>query len=371
MPVTEKLRFHLSGQPLGEDEQVVFTPDLAHMGLDENVWPVLNTLLNSGSSLSIPKVLRAYSAQGRLAGVAYLIECRGMMRNTMGGPWAQWMDLCSPRFFLWGRKNVLVDGYNNPGFVVPGLPREAFVRQAITFLCRRYVYGLIMGERETPVLPFAIREEMPDWGEADLEVFSLEALFAKRRNLRRKVRKFMNKGGDIVIFRGAMPEKYLSAAAGCLSWAERLSPTKLPFQDIYLPLSMNLCRLPLENLVHVVAFMDGVMKGYHSFLISGADMYCLSGGFQREGKTNYHAYENILVEAMRYAGEAGIRRLYFGPIFNPAKVRLMPSFSGWELHFYSRFGFFRRMYPMLSKASGPMMLEYTRLSEKMTEDILV
>jgi hypothetical protein len=98
-----------------------------------------------------------------------------------------------------------------------------------------------------------------------------------------------------------------------------------------------------DRLVHFVARFDDEFSGYHSFVISGKSLCCLSGAFDRTRHTNYHAYENVIVESIRFSLENGIRRIFYGPVTNETKAKMMPGFSRTEMHLYLRFGGMRSM----------------------------
>lgn len=89
-------------------------------------------------------------------------------------------------------------------------------------------------------------------------------------------------------------------------------------------------------IINFLARLDGTVVDYHSYLKPGTRLQCLSGGFDRTRQSNYRAYENILLETMRYAEAHAIRRVAFGPVSNPSKAALIPRSVPFVLRFYSR-----------------------------------
>jgi hypothetical protein len=349
--MAKELQFTISSEPLSETEMGAFTSDLETLVLDEQALYTLNQLPRVSSSASIPKVLRAYR-EGQLAGVAWFIECRKPMQNILPGWFGKFMDMPGFPIFFWGRCDLAIDGFNNPGFVGREIGRDDFFNQAVDFLMQKYMNGLVINKVSDIRLSKAVTTPFVDNGYIPVNQDTWDRYLMTHQNLKRKIRKFANKGGVIEVCRGPVSSEMLAAFSRCLSDAESHAKAHLGFQDIYNPLAMEILSSIDLNLVHFVAKLDGKVVGYQSFLHSGNGLHCLSGGFDRTIHSTYHAYENIILESIRFAQENQISAINYGPIFNATKAAMMQIFQPVEMNFYTRHTWLRAGIPMLIKRSS-------------------
>lgn len=333
----DALRFDLSGTPVAPEEQARFDADLGRLGLDASIWGVLNATLTTGSSVSKPLLLRARRG-AELAGVALVIECRRLARCvTRNAVLERTIDALNPPSFMWLRVGAGIDQYANPGFVAEGLDRETFVQGAVDALMRRYRYGCVFDDPASSLGVPTADVPFPDFGRIDPVAGERERALAASKQLRKKVRKFENKGGRVRVVDGPMPEAEATTIA---AWLGAIDPeVRVAFQDLYPEMVAASNRLP--GTVHVLAYLDDAFVGYHSFLPSGARLVCLSGIFDPERPSNYHAYENVLLAALRYAAERGIAGIDLGPVLNPTKAKLVTRFDRSALRYVSGFAPFR------------------------------
>jgi hypothetical protein len=340
------MRFALGSDPLSSDEQRPFDADLREHGLDGRYWLAMNGLLTTRSRSDTPLVLRAYRAD-RLTGVAHLVECRRTNQCFFPGALGRVLDLVPMPMYCWFRGEAAVDLVGSPGFVADGEDRDAFLDAAIAYLNRRYPMGCVIEEKgrhpghdyhETPFM---------DSGRYDVMPGGTEALLDAHKHLRRKQTRFRNKGGTLDIVTGALDPGDRDAVLHCLRQSAGFALVRTPFQENY----ANMVRWAAESgsagVVHVIARLEQRLVGYHAFLHAGQSLQCLSGGFDRTRQTTYHAYENILLEAMRYAEAHCLTRVSFGPIGNPSKAAVMPAFGQFVVRLHSRFAFVRRMLALL------------------------
>ncbi len=83
--------------------------------------------------------------------------------------------------------------------------------------------------------------------------------------------------------------------------------------------------LPSSALHHVVARIDGEAIGYHTFLRTGRRLVLLSGVFDRHESGNVHAYENVLLESVKLAVDAGCTVVDYGGTVNEVKASLFTT----------------------------------------------
>ncbi len=358
------LKFDVSRDPLASEERTRFDADLASLGLDAAVWGVLDGTLATGSDFSLPLLLRAHRG-GDLVGVALFVECRRLARCvTRNVALERTIDALNPPSFMWLRVGVGIDHYANPGFVADGVDRAAFLQGAVAHLVARYRYGCVFDDPSIPLGVASADVAFPDFGRVDLVEGVRDALLAASKGLRKKVRKFANKGGRIQVVVGPMPEAELRSVDG---WLRSVDPyVRLTFQDIY-P-AMVAASNRLADSVHVLAYLDDAFVGYHSFIPSGERLVCLSGIFDPGRPSNYHAYENVILKTVELATDRGLRRIDFGPIVNPTKAKLMTGFQPSALRYVSRLAPYRlamQASVTLSRIGPAKMREFIGLGEEL------
>jgi hypothetical protein len=327
------LRFTFDRRPLEPAERAVFAEDLARWGVDESLLIALDGLLQTGTPDVIPRVLRGYRGD-RLVFVAHPIVCRRMMRSFFPGRVGAMADLLPAPTVCWTRHDPGVDLCGSPGFIDTGEDGCELRREAIGFLSRRHVSVSVLEEASSEAVSPCLETPMMDVGRYRCGAGDLERLFTARRHLKRKVSKFRNQGGAVDIVHGALPEAERQAVLRCVAGAAANGLMRIPYQENYVPMVRwaTLGRAP--GLLHIFARINGEIVGYHAFLETGRALACLSGGFDRNLRT-YHAYENVLLEAMQYAETRGLERVDFGPVTNPSKAAVMPRSGSLVVRVYS------------------------------------
>jgi hypothetical protein len=361
------LTFTLTRAPLTPNEQGCFADDLTHLGLDATVWEILNNTLATSTAYTVPKLLRAYAAK-QLVGVALVLHCRQGMKAFFAEPLATIVDPIGIPQFVWNRSAVMIDQYSNPGFVTAGMERELFVEQALAYLKSCYLFGVLLCDKSSPPAGTFVRSSLMDYGVIELNSATvLEDYFARHKNLKRKLSKFRNKGGSVKTFRGALPQSLLGPIVHCLRQAEVHSMGKTPFQDNYVNMSLQSFHSDSQNVVHFVAYLNDDIVGYHSFALSGQQLCCLSGGFDRTQTTTFHAYENLIVESITFALEQKLSVINYGSIINDTKAKMMQNYVPTEVRFYSPLAPVRWLFPTIINNSfwSPALLgPYTDLATK-------
>jgi len=329
------LHFTFDRRPLDAHERRPFNDDLASLGFDDRLLQVLNGLVSTGTRDDIPHVLRGMR-DGQLVFAAHPIVCRRMMRTFFPNRVGALLDLLPVPTVHWTRHDPGVDLSGSPGFVARGEDRPTAVSAAIAFLTRRFVSVSLLEDAAEHRPGACVEVAMTDTGRHDVATGAIDALFGTHAHLRRKVAKFRNKGGTIDCIEGPLTEADRVAVLRCIRHAQEAGMLRLPFQGNYIHMVDWATRADVPGLVHLVARLDGEPVGYHAFLESGAGVTCLSGGFDRTRGSTYHAYENVLLEAMRRAEARGATRVCFGPVTNPSKAALMTGSRPLVARIYSR-----------------------------------
>lgn len=341
--------FTLTGDPITAPEYAVLEPDLRSLGLGPEVRDVWNATLQAHSAASVPLILRAYR-DGALRGIAGIIECRRPSGALFDGLAATVMDRLGPPQFYWCRVGNLVDASSNVGFVAKGESRDEFVGAALRELMKRYLSGTVIEPGPCVAGAGYVATPLFDHGNLDVPGAGLvEAWTTQHRNLRRKIAKFRNKGGTVQVVRGPLRPEDLAGIMRCL--ASLRTWLQVPFQDIYGAMVAQASRLDSADIIHILVRLDDAVAGYHSFAESPTTLHALSGAFDRNRLSNYHAYENMIIETARYCAEHGKTRVEFGPVLNDTKKTMMTSFTQSHLRVYSRLAPFRWTLPFVLRRS--------------------
>ncbi|MCA9999957.1 MAG: GNAT family N-acetyltransferase, partial [Anaerolineales bacterium] len=334
--MTEKMQFTLTRDPVTKAEQALFAADLAELGLDGTVWHVWNMVLQTKGRNVWPLLLRGF-INGRLSGIALIEHCRKTGNSLFANKLLAFLvDNPSLPIFYWERSSLLSDCHANPGFIAPGIARPIFVQQALTYLQRRYWQGCVIDFADTAGGKNYVAIPFLKAGRIELTGITMsDQLYAGSKNLRRKIRKFANKGGTITVARGALSAEVQTAVLSCF----RSNPLNLPgpFQDNYENMVRTSLNTPNPHIVHFITQMEGEIIGYHTFAISGQRLICLSGAFDRNRHTTFHAYENLFLATIDFALAEGLSSIETGPIINATKAKMVPTQHPVEARFYSRF----------------------------------
>jgi hypothetical protein len=361
---TATWEFTLTHDAVTPDEQQLFASDLARLGLDEIAWLVLNGTLSVATVGSVPKALRGY-CNGKLVGVAYIIEGRHYGQSLFAHTvWAKLLDWLALPICIWLRFGVLTDGAANPGFVAQGIARPEFVARALTFLRQRYLLGgVVEGVGELSAGSFAAFP-FCDYGMIDLHnIAHAEELFPDSKNLKRKLNKFRNKGGEIRIIEGALSPVLRDAAISCLNSIQAVLVS--PFQDNYNNMVLCAAAHSTPRILHFVATLEEECVGYHTFAHCGNSLYCLSGAFDRTRHTNYHAYENLIMATIHHALEHGLHNIHYGMVVNETKAKMMSRFAPIQQRYFARFALFNSLVHRVisrSQLASPTIAAYANLA---------
>ena len=329
-------RFTLTTQALLENEQAVFETDLERLGLDKLVWTILNESMAVQTPYTETRLLRAFR-QDRLCGIAYIAVCKHYGGCLFSTPWvAACLDIPSIPIFLWMQGTPAIDMINNPGFVSPGISRSDFVTAALSYLQTKFLSGFVIAAAAQQETTASVRLPFADYGIVEVtQQSNLETYLAQFRNVRKKMHKFVNKGGRVEVVRGALSSGIQDEIINIYVHLKPLITT--PFQDNYTNMVQRASQTDTDKIIHFLTYLDNQLAGYHSFAYMGKNLYCLSGAFDRSMHSTYHAYENMIIETFKFSLVNQIERIHYGPVLNPTKARMMNQFERYEQRLYSRF----------------------------------
>lgn len=325
--MSDSLQFSFDRQPLGEAEVAVLGPSAGFAG-------AMNALVATGDPAAEPRILRARRA-GRVVGAAILHRCTRTMEGLLGGRLGAMADLARTPVLYWSRAALGVDLMGCPGLLADGEDPAAFYREAIAWLGWRSPVICVHDAAGEPPASACVETPFADSGfSVPGGVGDPRELLATHKNLRRKVSRFQKRGGRIERVFGALPDDTAVAVRRCLDRTRLRAMVQMAVQRNYEQMVDAASRGAVPDVVHLVCRVGEDVVGYHSFMVLGQVLTCLSGAFDRDRDTNHHAYENLILDAVRLAGELGLTRVEFGPVLNPTKASMMGGFERSVMRFY-------------------------------------
>jgi hypothetical protein len=140
----------------------------------------------------------------------------------------------------------------------------------------------------------------------------------------------------------------------CVEMTAQKSTFKLPYQENYPRMCTESAIINDENVVHFICKSQDHFFGYHSFVKFDKQLRCLNGAFNRKLKSTFHAYENMILKVIEFADQEGIEKVFFGPVLNETKRRMMHGFIPNMIYFTSSNWFLRNFFPAILKKSRMM-----------------
>jgi hypothetical protein len=306
----ERLHVELcSTAGLTEEEKATLAPGL----LRRSISPALLDVMGSVPNRS--RIIKVRSANGALQAASSVLLTESMF-----------MKHC------FGEGNHV--GTNNAFYFAEQADRPAALSAMFEKLLetRRFgVYvGLLDGDLECDFraalahIPHLVSRKVLESGSiATRGAPSADFLFARHKHLGRQHQRFRSKGGEVHVHEGPVSERLAEAFGACCrdSYRRHAHPGRAINVEGY---SENVRRflVSFEEAVHFYATLDGKVVGVQTFLRHPTHLELAEGGFA-SGEQTYHAYENIIVESVRYAVRHTLDRVSYGLVSNPAKDRLL------------------------------------------------
>ncbi len=360
----DRLQYDISEQMLTREERSSFSSCLRHYGVDEAVWDIYESFLGSSSSVTRPSIMRAFQ-NGRLAGAAFFFICRAGGRTLFRNPLlAAAVNLTRMPSYIWFRQGICADLGANPGFFADGSDGPSVLSGMIIHLRRKALSLFItdLADNETchpgaKRFPYVREGAVNVKGKHDISEF-----VGEHGKLKRKLRTFSKKGGTVEVLKGALDRETRKDLLRCVRSTMESSYFYAPYQDHFPVMIDRSCSIPSERLLSVIARLDGAFAGYHTFLRTGKGMRMLHGAFDRSRDSLYHAYENIITRSAEHAIREGLEAVYFGPILNETKRRMMNMADKTAIFFTSSNPLVRSFLPALysrSSMQSAKLLEFS------------
>ena len=360
--------FQLSNHFLTESEKAVFHRYLELNGLDATIWPVFSSLFQTGIKNSRPLMLRIFE-QNDIAGAIILIHCKKYGKALFSNKlMAAVMDMANIQMLLWIKFGCCMDMMSNPGFVKEPAKKDKIFKAAVAYLKNNRLLTVINDYSENSdfyegaaKLP-ALLQSFVDCS----EMTSIADYTGRFKNIKKKLNTFRKKGGEFIKVENCLNDEQTEGLKKCFTSTAEKSVIYLPYQDLYLNAAIHTSKTPAQNVIYFVATLNGEFLGYQAVVVTGKNLNCLHGAFNRSYKTTYHAYDILFVKMVEYAIENNLETIDWGPVANLTKQKMVTDTKVLTYYLYSKYGWLQKMlriFLMTTKLQGKAQMQFRKTTE--------
>jgi hypothetical protein len=345
--------FEISCNPLTPEERLLYHPHLLALGIEESIWDVYDKFLEIQTKYSKPKIIRIYRNNEELA-CFFVIRC-----TDYGGTLSRlgivklFTRILSIPVFVWMRAGIAAEIFANPAFFNLKIQREEDLAEILRILKKKFllliIHDLIC---HAPLHPGSFKMPYVDEGIIDTGSYkTLQDYLEQHRNLKKKLKEYQKTGGIVDVLTGSLDNTIVDKIRDCVVSTGAKSVFQLPYQESYQAMCAGSAKIPNTQIVHFLCRSENTFYGYHSFIMFSKQIRCLNGAFNRNLATTHHAYENMIVRVVGFALEHGIQTVYFGPVLNETKRRMMARFIPTQVYLSSKLPWLLRLFiPILNKS---------------------
>jgi Acetyltransferase (GNAT) domain len=343
--------FELSDKYLSSEEIGLFEDCLNYYGLDNSIWEVFSCLFNSSVENTKPLVLKVFK-DNSLFGVAIVIKCSRYGKSLFDNKLLSGLiNIFNIPFYLWIKFGCCMDMMSNPGFVKDPEKSDEVFKAMLSYLKENSLLtfindyseniGLYESASVLPGLPHALIDCSP--------MTSIQDYTKNHKNIKRKIRVFKNKHGEYKRIDKQLNKEQLTSLKKCFLSTSEKSVFYLPYQKLYLNAALTTSSTNLENVYYFIATLDDEFIGYQAALITGKYLNALHGAFDRNRKTNYHAYDILFVKMTEFALEKGLKTIDFGAVINYTKEKMINKSKEMSYFIYSKYSIIQKAFNTLLK----------------------
>lgn len=356
-------KVHVSSEPLTDEERYLFQPYIDVWGLDRSIWDVYSCFLNTSSAYSIPRIVRIKEGNTLLA-ACYMMNCKDYGSTLTSKSWLQQSirNIGIP-VYIWMKSGIAAENFANPGFIRKN--QSHFDTSTLIKVLKRKFLTLFIHDltSHAEIYPGSSKLRYPDDG--IIKINALESIgdyLRIHKNLKKKLRHFRKHGGSVEIKKGQLDTTLQEHVKKSVLSTSRHSLFRLPYQEHYAEMCRRSTSIPNDRIVHFICKNDQYFLGYHTFIQFEKQLRCMHGAFNRDIATTHHAYENMIYRTVEYGIEQQLDTVYYGPVLNETKRRMMDTFVPTQLYLYSSIpGMQKMLYPFLksSRLQQERLLEFS------------
>lgn len=336
--------FDLSEKYLTDQETDIFRDCLEQNELEENVWPVFDAMFQSATKRTTPLLLRVYE-NGELCGLTVVIKCtkygKAMFKNLLMA--ALFNGLGIP-LLLWIKIGCCMDMMSCPG-LVRDPSRSHEIHAAIARFLETQSNAVVIMDYSSNGSLYPHATKLPCLPHALIDtshMSSIEDFIQQHKNIKKKMRKFSNKGGTYQIECNSFPDGELTELEKCFNSTAERSVLYLPYQDLYLESAKTTGLKDIPGVYYFIARLDGEFVGYQAAIKTGKYLNGMHGAFDRERASNYHAYDILFVKMAEFAIEQGLHTVDLGVVVNVTKAKMVNKTIEMTYYLLSKSVLFKR-----------------------------
>lgn len=360
--------FEISHTPITPEEKLRFHPHLLELGIDESIWEVYDKFLEMQSAYTRPQIVRVYRNHQKLA-CLFLIQCKDYGATLSGlAIVKRFVRLLSIPVVVWMKAGIAAEICANPVFFNTGIRHEEDLAEIVKILRKKFfllfIHDLVSNASLHPgsiTMPY-VDEGIIDTGKYN----TLHDYLEHHHNLRKKLKEFQKVGGRIEVAEGRLDKSVVENVKASVVSTSAKSVFQLPYQESYPAMCAGSATINNKQIIHFLCRSENTFYGYHSFIMFKNQIRCLNGAFNRNLTTTHHAYENMIIRVVGFAIEHGIQTVYFGPVLNETKRRMMNRFIPTQLYISSSQTWLLRLFmPILklSRMQSKKLLEFSGINK--------
>lgn len=360
---------NLSSVPLTPIEKPMFNSHLNELGLDNNIWDIYEKFLQTTSVYTKPLIARVKRDSETVA-CMFLIECKSSGPSLSKSKILQYLVNKLPiSAVIWMKAGIAAEICASPVFINKSVSNNHELGRILEIIRKKFFLLFIHDLANNASLhPTSTVMPYTDEGIIDTSGYStIHDYRVKHRNLKKKLKSYQKVGGRIDVIKGRVDELLVKKIKECVISTGEKSVFKLPYQNDYPDMCAGSASIDNENIIHFLCRSKEEFYGYHSFIMFKNQIRCLNGAFNRNLFTTHHAYENMIYRVVEYSIENNIHTIYFGPVLNETKKRMMNSFIQTKLYVSSNFPFFLKLFgPLLrrSRLNAKDLLKFSGIDNK-------
>ncbi len=362
--------FELSDKFLSIEEIELFEDCLNYYNLDNSIWEVFSCLFNSSAENTKPNLLKAYK-DGYLFGVAIVIKCKRYGKSLFNNKLLSGLiNIFNIPFYLWIKFGCCMDMMSNPGFVKDPEKSDEVFRAMLLYLKENSLLTFINDYSENIGL-YESATILPALPHATIDCSSMRSIqdYTKNhKNIKRKIMVFKNKHGEFKRIDKQLNKEQLNSLKRCFLSTSEKSVFYLPYQKLYLNAALTTSSTNLENVYYFIATINDEFIGYQAALKTGKYLNALHGAFDRNLRTNYHAYDILFVKMTEFALEKKLQIIDFGAVINYTKEKMINKSKEMSYFIYSKYSIIQKVFKIilkLTKIQGAEQMKF-RHNDKIT-----
>ena len=338
-------------------EKDVFAGHLSTEGISSNVWNLFDEWVRRSTKSVEFFYLKALRG-GKLEGLGLFLNVKpvdlrtsyaGLRNNALLRALAGGLSAVANNSLCISFRNLITANLTRPFFYADPASGDEIMTAMLAFLKKEKgpdmvtVIDTLDHDACYHSAGFTVYES-PSEAILDTGKYSATADYlSAHRNLKKNLaKKKITVMADVC--RGAVSGEEKRQMKTCVENSVEVSNVNNPCQAFFEKNIFDTEAFTSDDYVHIMVRVDGVIAGFHTYLVSGTSLGGVLGGFNRALSRGHFAYERVIIASLEYAIAHGLHRVNYSLIDNLTKLRLVDTIEPCALYFYSNSGMNRRVF---------------------------